>query len=79
MSEVFANTSAKESVGAKLIWAKEITSYDIVISITTYCWVCNIIRVRCITIMPQKGIWGRKEGLNIWLNLFYNTSGIKLS
>ena len=42
-------------MGAKLYWAKEITTYGKTIIITMYDWVCNINKCNCITIMPQKG------------------------
>lgn len=41
-------------MGAKLCWAKEITTDGRVIIIAMYCWVCNINKCNYITI-PQKG------------------------
>ena len=63
-------------MGAKLYWAKEITTYGKTIIITMYDWVCNINKCNCITIMPQKGKTKKTTPWQITIK-FLNTSDIE--
>ena len=41
-------------MGTKLHWTKKMTTDGRVIIMTMYCWVCNIIGVIFVAIIPQK-------------------------
>lgn len=74
--------------GLKLCWAKEITTYGKVVSITTCCWVYNIKRCDMYTNNVTKGDGEKKTELYeikhiasysyIYIYFFSDTTGIKL-